>query len=887
MIKTQKLQRLTSRALLVSLMGLLSAPGNVAGYFDGLPLAGIHEMLAVVILIAAACSANYNNFVSQIISRMPRFVLGSLLVIIVVAIPAKSMTKQSVPGNGHFDACYHSYVRSDDMEVPECEPFFSSHFEGGRSRLDKQIDFVGANYPRRDINVVGSNWNLAFVNNEQFLGRYGNYEQVRHPFRANWVGEIQSDLDDAFIPVTYVGYGSIRVGGQITQIPSNYGVPKTIWIPVGRGVHDVALDYSFTSLQMKPVNGVDYSSYGYYATLRVGAPQQKSISRPDVLIGWAVDPLSFQRFDKIVHIRFDGKRQEFMPQDFRGDVVAYLEKKISNPYIGFVVTDAPPDIGSRVVGISAEGKRHVLLRGDGTSWIEEPSIADGKLWFRIDDSFDSGDAYGALTAKDPRPGVVMLIRAVDSVVALLLFAVVSALAVSLRRYWAAFALLMFGILIHRFVLSGSPGWGYDNVEGSATVYFSALIVLIVLTYSVFLRPGSFLSAGVLGSMYIAVDRIVGINPGMRFDYFLPVSGNTPASNLGAIFYRPGATDWLIHASNTRSALFRGLLFGNEPVFYLQPGYRYFAPIFHYLFGDGDVRIAIAVLLLILLGFVLIINLLVRTAKSLLEKILAMSLSVFAVLFAVSWVIGFFVLVQTTEIPTWPFMLIGAFAALRFGNHRFACVIPGVFLGLAVCMRPNQIIGHFFLLFALGFLAFEGHGLIKFVMYQTKLFSSMVAVSLLPLVHNLYYGNRFVIFSTSRAGGSFDLSSLSDHVLRYLYVFIRPLRTADLTSQGIMGLPGNSGWSTVLFTALIILFSSWVIVAVYSMFVTRLQIRTVAVVLIPFAYLFPIIPYHAYFPRHAIVFWLSILVSTVALHKILNADFGRNRSVPFLRDLGVQ
>ena len=181
-----------------------------------------------------------------------------MILIFGIAIPAKFALGHSDLPSGRFDACYHSFVRSDDMKVPECEPFFSAKFEGGRSRLDSAVNFHGLNYPLRDINASGSNWNLSFINNEQFLGRYGNYEQVRHPFRANWVGEFSVSEDSGFIPVTYVGYGSIMIDSSITRLPAHYGTPRTEWVAVSKGIHSIEIDYSFTSLQMKPVNGVDY-----------------------------------------------------------------------------------------------------------------------------------------------------------------------------------------------------------------------------------------------------------------------------------------------------------------------------------------------------------------------------------------------------------------------------------------------------------------------------------------------------------------------------------------------------------------------------------------------------------------------------------------------------
>lgn len=850
---------------------LFIAPGNTSAVFNGLPLSSIPEMFGFLILLFCIFSLSFKSNFNRTSAKVnPRY-LVAIILILGIAIPAKIALKHSDLPTGRFDACYHSFVRSDDMKVPECEPFFSAKFEGGRSRLDQAVNFQGLNYPLRDINVSGSNWNLSFINNEQFLGRYGNYEQVRHPFRANWMGKFSVNMDNGFIPVTYVGFGSVKIDSSTTKLPVHYGVPRTEWVAVSKGIHSIKIDYSFTSLQMKPVNGVDYSSYGYYATLKVGAVQKTPMSTVNTLIGWAVDPLTFQRLSKILLVENGKVVQQVIPATYRADVGKYLGVEFENPFVGFAMYSAQPKIGSRIVGVSADGKRHVLLRGDGSVWQEEPAVSSEKLWYRIDDSFDSGEQFGALQPLSARQGLGLFVTVVDSLIGLSLLAVVGLLAWSYRKFWTTYVLFGFGVFTHVVLMDSKVGWGNDGVEGSAILYTSALVAFAVLGYAIFRKPGSFVSAGLLVSLYVAVDRIVHINPGMRYDYFLPVTGKSPASNLGAVFFRPGATDWLLHASNTRSALFRGLLFGNEPVFYLQPGYRYFAPIFQFLFGDGDVRLSISVMFATIAGLFLLLSLLVKRSANKLDMLLTMALLAGALLFASSWVTSYFILVQTTEIPTWPLMLFGSYLLVRFGATRVGLIVPGMLFGLAVCMRPNQIIGHVLLLVALSFLVDKEAVHRKKTFRLLQRLTVMGVFCALPLIHNLYFGRRFVLFSTSRAGGSLDASAAPDHILRYLYVFSRPLRSADLTSQGIMGLP-QSGYSRTLWMALTVLLLVWTF-SVAQTARDKQVWKFLIAIFVPLTYQLPIIPYHAYFPRHAVVFWLSLIVVSVAVKDSSNSKFG--------------
>ncbi len=849
---------------------LLIIPGNTSGVFNGLPLSSIPELFGFLVLLFGLFSSKLkSNFIQLFELLSVRFLLA-LTLIFGIAIPAKFALKHNDLPTGRFDACYHSYVRSEDMKVPKCEPFFSAKFEGGQSRLDKAVNFQGLNYPLRDINVSGSNWNLSFINNEQFLGRYGNYEHVRHPFSAKWVGKVAVTESKGFIPVTYVGFGSIKIEKSTTELPVHYGTPRTEWVPVSKGVHSISIEYSFTSLQMKPVNGVDYSTHGYYATLKVGEVQKEPTSRVNTLIGWAVDPETFQRLDKIHLVENEQVVQQITPTIHRADVASYLGVDFENPNVGFSIMNAQPKVGSRLIGISADGKRHLLLRGDGSTWQEEPAVSREKLWYRIDDSFDSGEQYGTLNPEFARHGLGLFVLVIDCIIGFSLIGIFGLLAWSFRKYWKTYVLLFAGIFMHVSIMSSKTGLGIDGVEGSAIVYTSAFVVFGVLCYAVFCKPEAFVSAGLIGSLYLSIDRIVSINPGMRYDYFLPVTGRSPASNLGAVFFRPAATDWLLHATNTRSALFRGLLFGNEPVFYLQPGYRYFAPIFQYLFGDGDVRLSIAVMFATLAGLVLLLNIFVVNSRSLVDKCITSIFLAGALFFATSWVMSYFVLVQTTEIPTWPLMLLGSYVAIQRKNSRDGLIIPGIMFGLAVCMRPNQIIGHSVLLLVLSLLIDLELSTFKKLIHLTQRFAFMGLISALPLVHNLYFGNRFVVFSTIRAGGSFDVSAASDHILRYLYVFSRPLRTGDLTSQGIMGLPA-SGYSKSIWFAVAVFILVWIFSVVQTLRVRNVW-KTIFVVIVPLSYVLPIIPYHAYFPRHAVIFWLSLFIISVAAKDSLNSEF---------------
>ena len=250
----------------------------------------------------------------------------------------------------------------------------------------------------------------------------------------------------------------------------------------------------------------------------------------------------------------------------------------------------------------------------------------------------------------------------------------------------------------------------------------------------------------------------------------------------------------------------------------------------------------------------------QQGDSLLSKSKAALMSVAGVMIASSWVMIFFIVVQTTEIPTWPFFLLAVFIGMVRQNHISGAVVPGLLLGLATCMRPNQVLGHFF--FLLVILLSNGQ-IVTFARRIKRLtigYVSMGMVSALPLIHNLYYGKSFVLFSTSRAGQSFDWSFFSEFARHYLYIKAGPFQNIDLNPPNVMALPYGS--SRTLTIGLALLFGIWIWTLGEKLFHGRRVFWFLLLLASPIVYLFPIIPYHAYFPRHAVVFWLAIFAVIV-------------------------
>jgi len=851
-----------SGILVVLCLLIILTPGNVSGIFDGMPLNNIPELFALLVILSFSVSSHARDLIWKILEDIPKRAAWTILGLLVLIIPAKIFTMGVIQENESFDACYHSFVTSDDMLVPTCEPFFSSKFEGGRSRLDPSIQFRGQSYPFADLTSIGSNWNLAFVNNEQYAGRYGDFQQVRHPFSVNWTGSVTSSLTSGFIPITYVGEGFVEIDGEKTYLEPHYGSPILVNVPIARGSHRFVVDYAFKSLLMKP-EFKQVEPLGFYATILVGQVSDRDNSA-HTLLGWASDPRTKLPVDKVVIVDGNNDVQNVGSPFDRADITAYFGTSVQSGEYGFQIDDVVSKLDAKLVAIASDGTRFEIAKFDGYSWQKETNVKDDQFMFSLDSVVPSLKSFSPLRASGPSGISRILVTMVDLFIGLVLAALLGAMLYVKRRSIYIVAGFLACIFVLETYVAHFQGFGSDFVgavgEGSALLLTSALVTCIFLVLTIFYDRAAFLIVGLIGALYIAIDRVMNINPGMRWDSWVAVDTKSPVTNMGYTFFRPAASDWLIHAWNTRSALFRGVLFGNEPVFYLQPGYRYFAPIFHFVFGDSDVILSVAVLFVLIMSMFLLINRMMQQGDSLLSKSKAALMSVAGVMIASSWVMIFFIVVQTTEIPTWPFFLLAVFIGMVRQNHISGAVVPGLLLGLATCMRPNQVLGHFF--FLLVILLSNGQ-IVTFASRIKRLtigYVSMGMVSALPLIHNLYYGKSFVLFSTSRAGQSFDWSFFSEFARHYLYIKAGPFQNIDLNPPNVMALPYGS--SRTLTIGLALLFGIWIWTLGEKLFHGRRVFWFLLLLASPIVYLFPIIPYHAYFPRHAVVFWLAIFAVIV-------------------------
>jgi len=849
--------RRVARFVVVLAAIAIVVPGSGGGRFAGLPLDTLPELVALLILFAFVCSPDALSQLRRVLRRVSpaiRIVAVGLLLLVAIV---KPVMRSSLPTTGGFDACYHSLFPSDDYPNPECEPFFSRLGEGGRSRIDPAIDFRGRSYPAQDNYLIGSNWNLSFVNNPNFGGRYPPYEHIRHTFTAKWSGQIESPFDNAVFPVVYTGQGMIDIDGEITYLPLHFGSPTVAWINVQKGRHSFSFSYEFNNpVGQSGITEPKTEMKGFYATVRVGAirlaPRFSHLS----ITAWAVDPTTRAPI-KFVEISRGGKiLTRIMPTIPRPDVWAYLGQTGRSDPLGFVIPEVPFEDGMTISARFRDGTSRKLGEVDQGELKMETTVIGDQLWAATDHVLPSLHNFNVLK---PAPGSRLaetLTTLIDMIITITIGALGVLLVLAHRRVLTIVGLLAASVYMIEKFTDFPRGLGYDGVEGSSIIPMSLLLCTAFLIPICFVRRKAFLPVAFAGSLYLAVERTLNLNPGTRWDHFTPWTEQI--SNLGYMFFRSIYTDWLINAWLIRGALFGGYLLGFEPIFYPQPGYRYIASALHFGFGDGDIIITAMFFFAMAFGGFLLIDTALQRSQSKIEQLGCALLTLSLLFILSSWVTSYFFLVQTAEIPTWGFTLIVFSLVLRGKTTFLKSFLPAILIGAVVVTRPNQLLGAFVVLLVILLLA-QPQDETQFVRARRWLLSiaTFTGVSALPLLHNYYYGKQFVLFSTGRPpGGLFPWESLNNILLSFLYQY----RFRNPTATGIMGLP-RDGASLTLEIGLYLLFLLWVFSLARLIHERPHTVKPWLYQFFPLAYLVPpMYSYHGYFPRHAFIFWLALFAS---------------------------
>lgn len=395
---------------------------------------------------------------------------------------------------------------------------------------------------------------------------------------------------------------------------------------------------------------------------------------------------------------------------------------------------------------------------------------------------------------------------------------------------------------------------------------AALLVLLA-GVAVKLRRRGAASAKVLACLALAVVAIE------------MVHANQGYAGLEQVVYRGGGSDFLTYESQAH-ALLSGSLQGEEAVFVYSPAFRYLLAVGHALFGSGDMALT-AVALSALVGLVLWFGVhmldrplaVLAKVRSLREPVsaevvsgaLAVLTVVCVILLVASTTMTGLVRAPVSEYPTWIVLAAAVLLICRGRGLRCILVLSSL-LASATVTRFDQSLG-------LGLLLVVG---VVVMLRQTRptggrrwaaflaatLFASIV---LLPALHNVVYGHRFVVLpETPRLPVNFPLPlpravrACCDTDARA--VLVSQLRGVtvtppDLPRAGPLSFYGMVRALQALWLLALVLWVSW--------WRHRPSVHAGALMVAPLLFLVPhvFIQVYGYYPRHVVAGYLAMGLGT--------------------------
>jgi hypothetical protein len=333
-------------------------------------------------------------------------------------------------------------------------------------------------------------------------------------------------------------------------------------------------------------------------------------------------------------------------------------------------------------------------------------------------------------------------------------------------------------------------------------------------------------------------------------------------SLAVVGYRSRGDDWLTYESFARTILESWSLQGGEPVFYMQPFFRYFRFAEHMLFGDADPLIDLAAwvalhwMILWTAARFFPLTGISRARTVLFAAAAALTLALAGSVAAVAMI-----RLSLSEHVTWIFT--AAALALLSSGSAARWTAGGALLAAALITRPNQ---------APALLAIAAVFLIPRMWRGSRAAwlaaAAFGAVCLMPLAHNLYYGGRAVVFTTT--AGSPDTLGLP--VATLARVGSDPAARAAVLQvvRGLLFLPPwhvSIGTDDVRFV-IYALQAVW-LVALCLALRRSVPMRLRILAFVPLVYLGVHVFYAVgnYYPRHilAAYFAMGLVTMTIAAH----------------------
>ena len=850
----------------------ISVPGSGLLLSDGIPFTSKLEFAVFFISLLALSSKVIRDQIKHLITFSDR-IYGLIPLFLICLTFVKVLSFAALPlGNG-FESCYKSIYAP--YESVTCEKSFDFLFsdeddinaKGSLTRVEKNINFRSLSW-ENSAGASNSTWKLPFAND---YPRLSAPWLDRIPFTAQF-GTIIKGEPGQLIPISFTGEVKVKINGKDRGRYTSYVSRNTVFIPLATDDSVLNIEYRFSDDNIAGIPDVAPAVVGPYAHLQVFEaiePEKIPTISGLAISGWAFDPSIQQSPKKIVAQNSDGIVVAESVLYARPDISAYF----SNPL--FLNSGFNIEISNEAL-YSAKGPLRILAIYDlqtieiaQVTFYDSKSVLTPKVEIRNGEGSQSDifverrvfeNSIGLLDGQaQTQPDVIFkLLNFLVNLTYLLvsIFLIVAALIPALRNnYRNAKSMLLGAPLLTLIYTSDLP---------FSTLSFIIVFGFSFLLFSIWKRLGlnSFV---LLLPLAFGIERVVQQN--------LKLIGLKDIDLWNFSLWRSRESDWFVAQGYARQILNETSLRGGEGVFYFQPGIRYLLFIQHVIFGDNDVVFTFGWIALLIFVVFKFYSVLVDDQFGVQNGVL-FSIALASILqMCFDPAIAEFAMHQASEFPTW-IIFVAFFALIVRKNLTVKQVYLSSFLvALSSQLRPNQAIGSIVLLLLL-LMTVRNLDIANRLNISLKATAIWGITSSLSLLHNLHYAKTMQIFSsTGELNADFEFSEL-----------FRTLFSADARRLVFPKIEFALTWTDVSllnFRTFLIMQIIWLCALAVVIFKRETRIRIWTALVLPFAYLIPLLPYRfdSYYPRHIVIIQLAFVFSGLyTIHQCINANSNAKKSV---------
>jgi hypothetical protein len=647
-------------------------------------------------------------------------------------------------------------------------------------------------------------------------------------------------------------------------------------VPVSKGISKFILDFKFADLDVSEIPDIQPPIRGPWAQLFVGKPMSVKSAMSGLTLnlrGWSVvqsktlAPNIFEVRNERGDVLANAKPliREDIATLFKSKKLKYSGFDLSVPGLDlenlntkFELVASYPDGSEVSLGKLSHAKQNPLdvSTVEISQQAKSADTAFDAVWFSIDTHKKS--PLKSTVLRHTRE-VSLLFGIVDLLVMLGTFLILIVSIVAVKQKLLEAVKLLALVLLGKAILDFLPfdWWGFKS---------TVIPVLVALLIGYSLRQNKTLN--LIGVIPVALATI--FEPTLYLARSFMGLANAPW--WGFQLFRGRDSDWFVTQGFARRIFVDASLNGGENIFYFQPATRYLVFVQHLLLGENDVLLGILMAVSLLTAAVFAAR---ETLKYLItkhEQLLITSFIVACFVIFTQQLFLTFALAPSSEYTTWILIFL-SFGLIIRGNISHPIAIgASILAGLTSQFRPNQAFGALFL-FLLIQSNLELRGNSRRVLDRIQLLIVFAVTASLSLIHNVYYGERFLMFSsTGPLNSNFSYSSL-------LHIFNDEGARAIFLSK--LGMNFNYGLhQTPLSISFWIFDILWLLAVAQTIRLKNVEFRIWIVLIFPIAYLVPQIPYDiaSYYPRHIVATHLAFGLSGLyVLSRVSQKYFDLSRS----------